>query len=191
MSQDMAEKDTVSQAEAKEGKKKSPLVTIIIIAVIIICFLGGVIIFLLTRPEPETAAESETDYNRVVTPDNVEEIISQMEEEAHVPAGSYEVSMSPAWVFPDGKSAATDAYVENSTANTNTVYFTIALSDTSEDIYRSPYLTVGSALLDGDIKLDTPLSKGLYEAIITYHLVDDEFNELSSISLYMSITIEN
>ena len=175
MSKDAANENIIEQA--KINKNKKPLIAVIIIAVIIIGILIGIILYLLPRPEAKP-------YNNVVTPDNVDEVISQMEEESKTPVGSYEVSMNTDWVFPDSNSASTNAYVENAVTN-----FTIALADDPEtDIFKSPYLEVGSHL--ADIKLDTAPSQGIHDAIITYHLVDEEFNDLSSVSMYMTITIE-
>lgn len=178
-------KDTTGEninAQTKTSKNKKPLIAVIIIAVIIIGVLIGIIIYLLPHPEAKP-------YNNVVTPDNVDDVISQMEEDAKTPVGSYEVSMNTDWVFPDANSASTNAFVENAVTNQNTVYFTIALADDPEtDIFKSPYLEVGSHL--NDIKLDTVPSQGIHDAVITYHLVDEEFNELSSVSMYMTITIE-
>lgn len=178
MSKDAANENINEQTKIN----KKPLVTVIAIAVIIIGVLIGIIVYLLPREEAKP-------YNNVVTPDNVDEIISRMEEEAKTPVGSYEVSMNTDWVFPDGNSASANAYVENAVTNQNTVYFTIALADDPEtDIFKSPYLEVGSHL--ADIKLDTAPSQGIHDAIITYHLVDEEFNDISSVSMYMTITIE-
>lgn len=172
-------------------RKKSFLIAFAVIAVVVICALLGVIIYLLMQQKNSTAPgeEPEVIYNNVVTPDNVDEIISQMEEREKTPVGSYEVSMNTDWVFPDGDSASANAFVENSTANQNMVYFTITLRDSDEELMRSPYLAVGSRL--DDIKLDTALEAGIYDSVITYHLVDDEFKELSSVSLYMTITIQS
>ncbi len=181
MSKDTANENVNTQE--KSGKSKKPLIIVIIIAIIIIGVLIGIIVKLLPKGEGKA-------YNNVVTPDNVDEVISQMEEDAKTPVGSYEVSMNTDWVFPDSNSASTNAYVENSVSNRNTVYFTIALADNEEeDIYKSPYLEIGSHL--NDIKLDSAPVQGVHDAIITYHLVDDEFNETSSLSMYMTITIEN
>ena len=170
------------QANISNGKKS--YVFLFIIAAIIICALIGVIVYLLSQKEEKKKV------NNIVTPDNVEEVISQLKEDERTPVGSYEVSMNTEWVFPDGNSASSNAYVENSVANQNVVYFTIALTDNAEkEIYHSPYLAIGSSLTD--IKLDTVLSKGNYDAIITYYLVDDDFNDLSSVSMYMKLFIEN
>lgn len=179
MNKESANDNVNNQTEATKNKK---LIAVIIIAAMIICALIGIIIYLLPQDEEET-------YNNVVKPDNVDEIISKMEEEAKTPVGAYEVSMNMDWTFPDGNSASTNAYVENAVANQNTVYFTIALTDSEEEIFKSPYMEVGSHL--ADIKLDKAPPQGTHDAIITYHLVDDEFNELSSLSMYMTITIEN
>ena len=188
MSNQTTDEQVSSQSEEKkEEKKKSPLVIVIVIAAVVICALIGVIVYLLNRPA-ETA-EPEVVYDNVITPDNVEEVVDQMEAEEKVPVGSYEVSMNMDWVFPDGNTASTNAFVENSTANTNTVYFTLTKKDGGEQIYRSPYLTVGSHI--ENFKLDTALAKGTYDVIITYHLVDDDFNDLRSVSMYMTITVEN
>lgn len=179
MAQDTTDENINEQTAPNKDKK---ILIVITIAAIIIVILIGIIVYLLPRDKAKP-------YNNVVTPDNVDEIISQMEEDAKTPLGSYEVSMNADWVFPDGNSTSTNAFVENAVTNQNTVYFTIALTDDPEkDIFKSPYLEVGSHLTD--IKLDSAFEQGIYDAIITYHLVDDEFNELSSVSMYMTITIE-
>lgn len=190
MSADKEQEEVGHQAEQR-GEKKYFLIVFAVVAVVVICALLGVIIYLLMQQKNSTAPaeEPEVIYNNVVTPDNVDEIISQMEEEEKTPVGSYEVSMNTDWVFPDGDSASTNAFVENSTANQNMVYFTITLADSEEELLRSPYLAVGSRL--DDIKLDSAPETGIHDAVITYHLVDDDFKELSSVSLYMTITIQN
>lgn len=174
--------------------KKSPVLLVLVVALVVICALLGVIVYLLVAAKDSdegSGKEAEKPKYNIITADNVEEVVKEMEQEAEqtVPVGAYEVSMNTEWLFPDGESPSTNAFVENSTANTNTVYFTIALADNSEeDIYRSPYMEVGSQY--SDITLDTPLDAGTYKSIITYHLVDDEFNDLSSVSMYMTIIVE-
>lgn len=184
MSKEKANERINSRTISSTGKK-SPIGLIIIISVIIVCTLIGVILYLTLGKEAPPS------YNRIVTPDNVDEIVSQLEEEERTPIGAYEVSMNTEWIFEDSDSASTNAYVENSVSNQNIVYFTIALADDTEggDIYRSPYLEVGSSLRD--IKLDKALEPGIYESVITYHLVDDNLTDISSVSLYMTITINN
>lgn len=126
--------------------------------------------------------------NVVVTPDNVQDVIAELDEKDIIPVGSYEVNMNNVWTFPDSRSASTDAYIGNSISNSSTVYFTIALKDTTEDIYTSPYLPVGSHL--ENVNLNCDLVAGTYDAVLTYHLVDSDYQELSYVSVGLEIIIE-
>ena len=162
-------------------KKKSSPIMILFPLLIVAAVIGGVI-FVLSGKEPEEAK------NTVVTPENVEEVIANMEEKDKTPIGSYEVAMTNKWHFPDGKSASTDAYVENAVTNRNTVYFVITLSDTGEEVYKSPFLKVGDNL--SNIALDKELAAGTYKAVMTYHLVNSSNESVSRVSVGMTIIIE-
>ena len=97
--------------------------------------------------------------------------------------------MNMDWEFPDGNSASTNAYVENSVYNQNTVYFTIELnSNPGVEIFKSPYIPVGSHM--ENIKLTNPLEAGKHDAVLTYHLVDEDMEELSSVSVALTLTVE-
>lgn len=177
--------ERINNQLSSNNQKKSH-VPIIIIGIIVICILVGIILFFVLGKdsEPETAQ-----VNRVVTPDNVEEVIAQMNDSERTPIGSYQANMTSDWVFDNGDAISSNAYVANSTANQNTVYFTIKLRDDEREIYKSPYLPVGSSL--EDIKLDTKLDAGTYDTVLTYHLVDDDNKELSTVSLSLTITVNN
>lgn len=162
-------------------KKKSSPIMILFPLLIVAAVIGGVI-FVLSGKEPEEAK------NTVVTPENVEEVIANMEENQKVPMGSYEVVMTNKWHFPDGKSAAMDAYVENSVYNSNTVYFTITLDSTGEEIFKSPFIPVGSHI--SGITLDKELAAGTYTAVMTYHLVDSSNVETRRVSVGITLIIE-
>ena len=97
--------------------------------------------------------------------------------------------MTEKWTFENGSAVSADAYVENRVYNQNTVYFTITRSDDGSVIYKSPYLPVGSSL--ENIKLDTSLNAGVYDTVLTYHLVDEGNQELSTVSVSLVITIKN
>jgi hypothetical protein len=166
---------------ATPHKGNHTFLLVLIPSVVVICILAGVILNLLNGKESKV-------YNSVVTPDNVEEVIEQQREEDYTPIGSYEVNMNSDWTFPDGASASTNAYVGNSTSNQNTVFFTIALTDDERQIYESPLIPPGSHM--EDIKLDEDLSAGTYDAVLTYHLVDEENQEISTVAVSITITIE-
>ena len=63
-------------------------------------------------------------------------------------------------------------------------------SDTGDTIYESPYIPVGSSL--EKIKLnDESLSKGTYPCTLTYHLVDEQHIDISTLNISISVVIEN
>ncbi len=128
-------------------------------------------------------------YDQVVTPDNIEEVISSLDEAEVTPIGSYEVLMNTTWNFESSEDASYDAVIGNSKYNQNEVYFTIELADTGEEIYQSPYIPVGSDL--ENIKLQEKLNKGTYECVLTYHLVDSNMSEVSTVSVTMTVIIQN
>lgn len=174
----------MSTASSEQVRKKGRKKTVgIIILIVIILLLAGVIIFLLSRkPEKERR-------NVVVTPDNVEEVLKQMEEEDYVDPGYYTVTMNYDWHFPTGDAVSSDAYVENITENTNAVYFDLFLvSDEENAIYKSPVIPVGSSLQD--IALDTALDSGTYDCVMVYHLVDDDQNTISTLRVTVTIIVE-
>ncbi len=166
------------------GKKKGGKKTVgIVILVLVIFILVGVILYLLLRkPEEERR-------NVVVTPDNIQEVIEQMEEEDYVAPGYYTVTMNYDWHFASGDAVSSDAYVENITENTNAVYFDLFLASNEENaIYKSPVIPVGSSLRD--IALDTKLDAGNYDCVVVYHLVDDEQNTISTLRVTVTVIVE-
>lgn len=171
------------QSSSTAGKR-SQAGLIIAFALIAVCAVAGIILFVVFGKDANA-----TKYNRVVTPDNVDEILDSLANSQMTPIGSYETTMNSSWTFPDGESASPNAYVENSVNNRSTVYFTIVLEeDQSKTIYTSPDIPVGSHL--ENIKLDTPLEAGVYDTILTYHLVDDDHKETSMVSLKLTITVQ-
>lgn len=168
----------------KTGSMKLPL----IIAFVIIILVAVIVVIGFATSEKTVTTKKA--YNTVVTPDNVEELVAELEEEDFTPIGSYEVNMNFDWVFADGASASENAYVGNSINNLNTVYFTIALSSNMDEIiYTSPHLEVGSHLTS--IKLDKDLDPGTYEAVATYYLLDADMAPVSEVSVILNLTIKN
>lgn len=163
-----------------ERKSRSGIIAIWIITIVVIVAIVGLVIF-FTKPQA-------TRKNVVVTPDNVEEILSDAQRQ-QATAGTYEVTMNTTWNFEKGDSASSDAYVENSTANTNDVYFDIVRSDTNETIFTSPTIPVGSHL--ENITLEKVLEKGTHACLLTYYLLDTEGNTTSKLNLKLTIHVEN
>jgi hypothetical protein len=177
-------------------------VKIVLITVLVIAVVGGVIFLAFKLGQGSSKDEPGTETIPGISREIVttvpggrgmvvnEENASSIKEWAETPVqdASYTVSMNMEWNFPDGKSASTDAYVENYETNRRTVYFDVTLADTNEVVYSSPFIPV-KATLDG-FKLDTELPAGTYPAIVTYHLVDDDYEEITTVALNITINIE-
>lgn len=171
---------SLDSAGSKSNKK---LITVVAVFAVLIIALLAVVIFLLLSKEDVTEEKKASGRPTVVTEENVEEFQQPTEK---VQDGAYTTSMSIDWHFKGKES--TDAYVANVTENTRTVYFDLIRTDTSETIYSSPFIPVGSELKG--VTLDTELAPGTYDTILVYHLVDDEENELSTLSIALTIYVE-
>ena len=127
--------------------------------------------------------EKKDDRPTVITKENYDEVIASLDEP--VEDGSYEVVMNTKWKFSGDTS---NAYVENSRNNTRTVYFDVLLADTKELVYSSPYIPVGEKI-EG-FALDTKLEPGDYKGLVTYHLVDDDKQEVSHLSVSVTFQVK-
>lgn len=168
-----------------KGKKRGLLIGISV--VIVIAALVGVIVYLVLAQGGEQRDTEKR--NQVITPDNVNEILSDMENSQSVEPGYYTVRMSNDWHFATGDSVSSDAYVENVVENTNDVYFDIVRADNEDEvIYKSPVIPRGSAL--ENIALDIDLESGTYDCVMIYHLVDEEQNTISTLRVTQKIIVE-
>lgn len=171
------------QGSANSKKGGGKFVLAICIGVIVI--LVAVIITLLLKKGNED--DNSVKRNVVVNPENVEEIVQQMDDSEKTEQGYYEVTMNFNWRFEDGSAPSENAYVKNSEANANSVYFDVTLADTEETIYESPIIPVGSYL--EDITLGTDMEAGTYDCVATYHLLDDENVSISTVRVSLTIDI--
>lgn len=169
--------DRLSPAKKKKGGKGFLIACVAFVAIVIIAVVA-VNMFGKTKKES----------NKVVTPDNVNDIINDMDN-SKVSSGSYNVRMNSTWTFKNGSLTSEDAYVENSTANNNDVFFTVALADTEEIILTSPVITVGSSMQD--ITLEKSLPAGTHDCVVTYHLLNSDGNEESSVNVSLTIKVDN
>lgn len=186
----VGEKVPHKQESATKRTNRLPVILVAITALIVIVVLLVVIILLLKR-EPEIVETESTPagYVRgtVLTEDNVDEVLAQAAEP--VEAGYYNCTMNVEWHFEDSSKASYDAYVLNSSINTHTVYFDVNLEETNELVYSSPYIPVGLGV--DEIQLSSELAAGTYPAVVSYHLVDEDNNELSTVAVTVTLYIEN
>ena len=178
---------------AKSTSSRGASQALVVVGVLVIVALVGVIIALvmvLNRQEPTPVVEEPPRQRTVVVhEDAAERQVQDIINQPFVEPGYYHVSMTMDWVFPDGASPSSNAYVRNRDNNTNDVYFDIQLRDTGETIYESPIIPLGDYI--DNITLDTDLDAGEYSCVLIYHLVDENQNEVSTLNMGLTITVEN
>jgi uncharacterized lipoprotein YddW (UPF0748 family) len=174
MSKSKAKKELkIRNVQLKQVHWGKKTIKIGLFAVISILIITALLLFLV-KPVKK---------NQVVTPQNIEQILSKLEEKDLVPVGSYEVVMNTEWHFDSPTAVSKDAKIQNSVYNQNTVYVTVEKD--GQLLYTSPYIPVGSTLKN--IEMDTPLKEGNYDALVKYHIIDANEDEISSLT--MSITL--
>ncbi len=160
-----------STGSKKKGGKIAAICIIILIVIL------AIVLYFLLNDKREV----------VVNEDNVDKVVAQMDEMKVTPPGSYVVSMNYTWHFANGTATSTDAYVENATENTNSVYFDVTLADTEETIYESPIISVGSHL--DKVALDKDLEAGTYDCVATYNLLDKDDESISTVRVKLTIVV--
>lgn len=179
--------DTQQNRSQKPKSKNSKVLICVfaIISVAVIVTLASVIYYLLQSKDAEDQSGPKRDT--VVTMDNKDEILADLNNK--VADGMFEVKMNVEWSFEDSSTPSQDAYVANNITNSNTVYFDVTLDGTGETVYESPYIPVGSAL--ENIALTSDLSAGTYPCTLTYHLVDSEYVDVSTLAVGVTLYIKN
>ena len=140
---------------------------------------------LVSRPRPAITVPAAGGRSTVVSEGNVDEIRGRLG--SPIEDGYYETRMNVNWSFPSVGEPSTNAYVENSPNNTRTVYFDLTLAETGELIYSSPFIPVG-AKLEG-FALDAHVPAGEHSGTVTYHLVDDDHQEITTVSVAVTLNI--
>lgn len=176
------EKATVSSSENKTNKKV--IVALSSVIVVLGVAVGAMAVTLLKEEPYEKPTDGRATF---VTEENVDEVLEEIQKP--VEDAYYTTSMTIDWNFYDGQSASTTAEVSNVTANKRTVYFDVNLESTGELVYSSPYLPVGTTM--NGIILDVDLDQGDYPAVVTYHLVDDDHNEVATVAVAITIHVLN
>lgn len=186
--------ETIEKNEKRNQKNNKVLIIVCVAAAIIIAVLIGVILSMMNSKNSvnETEAVGEKEKRPVVVvAENAEEVAEQILSQTE-PVGiplSYQVTMNSTWEFENGKAESRNAYVANSEDNETAVYFDVVRNDTQETIYQSPVIPVGQDL--SSITLDTDLDAGNYECTLTYHLIDDEQNTLTTVNMWLMVSVEN
>lgn len=167
--------------QKKTADKKRRTITIIAFVVLCIALTVCVILLLQSREEKKELDRGFVDES------NTDTVMDEMGDK--VAEGMFECSMSTTWVFEDGKSESPNARVANVENNLHTLYFDVYDTSTNELLYSSPMLPVGTEI--NNIKLEKELSKGEYDAVVMYTLVDENDEEVSTVGFNITITVNN
>lgn len=184
---EMSKGETPTHKSGKGGRRS--LIIGVFAALVV---LVGVIIFLVVKltTQNQTAVEEPKEKKSVILPENVDEVMSEWLEEPDTYVPEYfTVVQNSTWTFPDGNSESTDAFVENDKDNETAFYFDVVADSTGELVYSSPVLELG-AKIEG-FKLDKALDAGDYNCTMTYHLVDEDQKELTTVTVGVTISVQN
>jgi len=193
--EDVAEQEeTAEQTEAtdqkkakdpkkkKEEPKKSALskkskIIITCVIVVLLIVIGILLYLLLCRDEGMDLDDGMIPRgNMVATADNIEDL--QQELADRIARGMFETYMTTTWTFADGNAVSEDAVMGNSASNNFPFWFTLTLQGTDQVILTSGLIPLGKQL--SEIKLDTPLPKGEYNAVISINMIDEEGEEVDN-----------
>ncbi len=164
--------------EQKRSKRKIIIIIAIIILLTIIAILVGVIYKLMHKSEETRKTNRGVSAGLVVNND-----IDQKKADAR-----FTTDMNMIWTFPSGSTVSNNAQIGNSASNLYECYFEVYLDDEEQTLlYSSPVLPVGKSL--DRLELDQALPDGTYEAVCTYHILDDENpdEELGKVSFAVTL----
>jgi len=204
----LAEKNNASQkggdVKRKETGNKTISIAIIILLVVLIT-IGAVLIYVLTRNDGnsdsnealvprQTVGPGEITGGRgtvVTTPEDYQAKIEELNKPN--PDRSYRVNMSLEWKFDKWDTPSSNTFVRNLAENSRTVYIDFFLNDEDGElgdmVYSSPYIPLGEELRN--FALDKEVAAGEYSATVVFHLVDDEYNEITDLSVGVQLIIAN
>ena len=170
----------------KGKKSKSTIIILLIVLLVVIATLASVVYF-INKKEDNPSSSVSNGRGTIITLDNKDEILADLNNK--VSDGFYEIMMNVEWSFKNASTPSEDAYVANPTTNSNTVYFDVVVDSTGQTVYESPMIPVGYALQD--IALKSDLAAGTYPCTLTYHLVDENSEDVSTLAVGVTLNIEN
>jgi len=181
------EKKVSKKGKKDEQKKRKIKPSHVVIAVLAAALIGTIVYFMWPAEEAEIVDGPVPMGSRgtVATPDNIDELMANRN--APPPGGHYITTMNTNWAFDRWNVPSSNAYVENDIRNEFTVYFDLALEEGNSLVYSSPYIPLGATLRE--FSLDRMVPAGEHPAIVTYYLVDEGGEEVSLVSVRVTLSI--
>lgn len=164
-----------SAVQGKMSRKKKVIILIILgVLVAVIGVLGFIIYRLLNKEEPARSVSE-----GLIVDDNYDKKASE---------ARFTTDMNMIWTFPSGSAVSNNAEIGNSASNLYECYFDVYLDDEEQTLlYSSPILPVGKSL--DQLRLNQVLPDGTYDAICTYHILDDEDPEKELGTVSFAVTL--
>ena len=180
----------VGDKTRKSKKQKKKIQPTHVVIVTLGAALIGVLAFFLwpsaeELPAPPTERPIVGGRGTLLTPENIAEVREQFS--GPLEDAQYTVSMTSNWEFETALSPSSNARVNNVERNTRTVYFDVTLRGTDELVYSSPYILLGGTV--SNFALDKELEAGVHDAIVTFFLVDDDFEVVADVQVTVTLTI--
>lgn len=165
----------------KEKNLKGKILIIVLVAVLVVIIgvLGIVVYNLVNKPDDGIRQDRRISEGLAVGHEETNQKASE---------ARFTTDMNMVWTFPSGSTISDNAIIGNSASNLYECYFEVYLDDEEQTLlYSSPVLPVGTRL--DQLELDQALPDGDYDAICTFHLLDDEDQEkeLSTVSFAVSL----
>ncbi len=164
--------ETEKEKDKSKGKK-----IIIGILLVLIAAMGVVIYMLLNKPEEKVKRNTSAG----IAVDNIDEKAAN---------ARFTTDMNMIWTFPSGSAVSNNAQIGNSESNLYECYFEVYLDNEEQTLlYSSPVLPVGKKI--DKLELNEVLEDGTYDAVCTYHILDDEDSdkELGTVSFAVSLMV--
>jgi len=180
--------------QSSNGAKKNNAIIIVCVTIVAVAIIIAAVI-IAKKPGNEVVSSSTEADNTVLDRGFIseEEVKEQVDVGAamqeKVAEGMFACRMSMTWTFPDGTSESSNAYVANSESNTHTMYFDVYVDETDELVYSSQLLPVGSEIRG--ITLEKDLEPGEYPLRVQYTLVDENYEEISTVGFMVTAIVNN
>jgi len=180
---------TVSKKGKKEDEKKKRKIrpSHVVICILVLALIGTILYFMWPKEEMEIIEGPVPMGGRgtVAIPENIEELMRLREQPP--PGGHYITTMNNNWTFDRWNVGSSNAYVENDIRNEFTVFFDLTLEEDNRLVYSSPYIPQGATLRE--FALDRMVPAGEHSAIVTYYLIDENGEEVSRVSVRVTLSI--
>lgn len=163
--------------EKEKSKKKVIIIAVIVVLLAVIGALGFAVYGLLHKEEPKP--QRTVSEGLVVDADEIDQKASE---------ARFTTDMNMIWTFPSGSKVSDNAEIGNSASNQYECYFEVYLNDEDQTLlYSSPVLPVGKRL--EQLEMDQALPAGTYDAVCTYHVLDDEDPDVELGTVSFAVTL--